>query len=66
MESELARLLTERGLAQFSDLIVPSLAASNIQGAEQPRPTQLGQRIAHAVYAALDSANSPLASRQST
>ena len=66
IETELARLLTERGLAPLPDTAVPSLAASNIQVAEQPRPTRLGQQIAQSVYTALASANPPPASGQST
>jgi hypothetical protein len=66
IETELARLLIERGLAPLSDTAVPSLAPSNIEVAEQPRPIRLGQQIARAVYEALDSANSPSASGQST
>jgi len=66
IETELARLLLKGGITPFSDTAVPSLAASNIQVAEQPRPTRLGQQIAQAVYAALESASPPPASGQST
>ena len=66
IETELAQLLLKGGITPFSDTAVPSLAASNIQVAEQPRPTRLGQQIAQAVYAALDCANPAPASDQTT
>ena len=66
IEIELARLLAERGLGSLPDTAVPSLAASNIQVAEQPRPTRLGQQIARTVYEALDSTNPLPASGKST
>lgn len=65
IETELARLLTVRGLAPLPDTAVPSLAASNIQVAEQPCPTRLGQQIAQAVYAAVGTENSAPITRQS-
>src|SRR6266481_5181691 len=66
IETELAQLLLKGGITPFSDTAVPSLAASNIQVAEQLRPTRLGQQIAQAVYAALDFADPAPASDQTT
>lgn len=65
VETELARLVCEEGLTQRSSTVLQSLQARNIQVAEQPRPTRLGQQIAQAVYAALGSENSPPITRQS-
>jgi len=52
VETELARLLTERGLASSlqSGGAMPSLRAGSIQVETESNPTQLGRQIAQAVY----------------
>jgi hypothetical protein len=58
METELARLLAERGLTPVTEGAIPSLTARNIQIADQTRPAQLGRQIAHSVYATIGATNS--------
>lgn len=57
VESELARLLTEGGVASalVAGGTVPQLAADNIQLADGADPVQLGRQIARSVYGGLGS-----------
>lgn len=52
VESELSRLLTERGLSPSlaQGMAVPRLSAQDIQTTSSNNPTQLGQQIAQSVY----------------
>jgi hypothetical protein len=52
IETELTRLLTERGLATglTQGLAVPRLTAGNIHVNATNNPAQLGQQIAQSVY----------------
>ena len=52
VETELARLLTERGITSGlqSGGAMPSVRAGGIQLTAENNPTQMGQQIAQAVY----------------
>ncbi len=52
VESELSRLLTERGLSPSlaQGVGVPRLSASDIQVASASSPTELGHQIAQSIY----------------
>ena len=58
VETELSRLLTERGLASSlqSGGAMPSVRAGGIQLTTESNPTQLGQQIAQAVYGGIGAA----------
>jgi hypothetical protein len=55
IEAELARLISDNGLAPAftSSLAIPRLAASNIQLSGEKNPTRLGQQIAQALFAGI-------------
>jgi len=52
MESELGRLLTERGISPglAQEVAVPRLSARDMQMASTSGPVELGQQIAQSVY----------------
>ncbi|MEM9267060.1 MAG: hypothetical protein AAGA46_16205 [Cyanobacteria bacterium P01_F01_bin.13] len=52
VETELGRLLTEQGLADYlqADNVIPTLNADAIQVSANPNPARLGTQIAQAIY----------------
>ncbi|MEM6353549.1 MAG: hypothetical protein AAF766_22595 [Cyanobacteria bacterium P01_D01_bin.14] len=52
VETELGRLITEKGLADYlqADNAVPTLNADAIQVSANPNPARLGTQIAQAIY----------------
>lgn len=58
VEAELSRLLVQGGIAPSlqSDGAVPSVRAEAIQLTAQSTPAQMGQQIAHSVYAGMGEA----------
>ena len=64
VETELARLLAERGLTPLADTSIPALVGRNIQVVGQVRPAQLGQQIAQAVHTTIEAANQSLSKGQ--
>jgi hypothetical protein len=53
VETELARVLADKGFDCSSGYAVPHLAASPIQLSQVSKPSLLGQQIARAVYGGL-------------
>lgn len=53
VETELTRLLAERGLTHSSIGAVPYLSANSIQVTRDGKPAQLGHEIAQAIYGSL-------------
>jgi hypothetical protein len=53
VETELTRLLAERGLTHSSIGAVPHLSANSIQVTRDGNPAQLGHEIAQAIYRSL-------------
>jgi hypothetical protein len=53
VETELARLLAERGMSHSSGVAVPYLSANSIAVTRENKPAQLGHQIAQAVYNSL-------------
>jgi hypothetical protein len=55
VEVELARLLVQSGITPSlqADGAVPSMRATAIQFTAQSTPAQMGERIAHSVYAGI-------------
>jgi hypothetical protein len=53
IQTELARLLTEKGLNHVSASATPHLSAGSIQLPNDNKPANLGQQIAQAIYGCL-------------
>jgi hypothetical protein len=54
IETELARLLSERGLSELTEAAIPNVAARDIRmRGKQVRPASLGHQIAQAIYGSL-------------
>jgi hypothetical protein len=66
IESELTQLVRENGLAGLTSTALYSLPARNMSVARQAPNTQVGQRIARTVYAALSQQSAPVQDRHRT
>ena len=67
VETELVRMLAERGVSPCLDAAVPSLTAGNIRVADRSNPARIGRQIAQSVYATFGPVNPlPAAVRPST
>jgi hypothetical protein len=66
VETELARLLTEKGLSRMSTGAAPNVSAGPVALAKETKPADLGHQIARAIYASLGPAPALVRPRSSS